>query len=136
MHPRAFNRILELSYEYRNPEWVSWLMRDYLSKNIAHLKATKLRVLFEKFVKADIAFKSVRDSAKTLCSDMRPGKSKDSAQAKIERTTMKAKLDDARRSQKITRNEMFASKSKLDKVVRYGTIVRKEYMKMVKFHNI
>ena len=133
MHPRAFNRIYELSCEYRNPEWVSWLMRDYLNKNIAHLKATKLRVLFEKFVKADIAFKSVRDAAKNLCSDMRPGKSKDSAQAKIERTTMKAKLDDARRSQKITRNEMFASKSKLNKVVRFGTLVRKEYMKMVKF---
>ena len=65
MHPRAFNRIRELSCEYRNPEWVSWLMRDYLSKNIAHLKATKLRVLFEKFVKADIALKSVRVSAKT-----------------------------------------------------------------------
>ena len=132
MHPRAYNQIVKLSLEFRDPKWVQWLMRDYLQCNIAHLKAAKQRDMFAKFVRADIALKSVRDITRNLCTPMRPGLAKNVAQKKLERTTMRAKLEDAKRSFRITRNEMFVSKSKLNKVVRFGTFVRKEFMKLVK----
>ena len=80
MHPRAYNRIFELSLEFRDPKWVQWLMRDYLQCNIAHLKAAKHRDMFAKFVKADIALKSVRDITRNLCTSMRPGSAKNDAQ--------------------------------------------------------
>ena len=59
MLPKSFNRISELSLEYKDPNGAKWLMREFLDKSIAYTKAIKVRNVIEEFIKNKVALKDV-----------------------------------------------------------------------------
>ena len=59
MHPKTYNQLTTLSFEYKEPEMAMRLMRAVIDKSIAYTRAIVVRNTIEKFVKHDIQFLSL-----------------------------------------------------------------------------
>ena len=132
MHPRAYNKISHLSLEFRDPKWALLLMKDYLNANLSYQNATIVRNTIEKFCKLGIALKDAHDTAVNMTNKMKQSGAQFVAIRRIEKVIMEEKLVDARKSVKIAKVAMNVIKSKMSKVIRVGTLVRKLFMNIVK----
>ena len=94
MKPKTYNLIAALSLEYKDPQRIHGLIREYVDANINHLKATLVRRMIEH---NNVALKDVHDSAKALTAKITPCQARDKARMKVEHSIMSTKLSNSRR---------------------------------------
>ena len=131
MRQIAHSRIFHLSFEYTNPERAAWLMRNFMSNTIRKTKQTLLINLFMKLKNVKVGLKEVEDISEHMMSQQKAGEKTREDKYQLVKDFMKHKMTDAEKHLKQVTNDHKKSKEILSKVIREGTIVRKEFMDTV-----
>ena len=132
MKPRTFNLVAAISLEFKEPEKVKRLILNYMVSNIDHIKATNVKLMIQQHFLSGVALKEVHDMANKLAAKIQPCQAQTKARAKIERSTMLTKLEDAKRKEVKTRRYFIYCKEEMSKFVRKGTYARECLMEQVK----
>ena len=120
MKPKTYNLITALSLQYKDPQSVHRLIREYVDANINHLKATTVRNMMEQHFHNNVALKDVYDSAKALTAKITPCQAREKARLKVEHSIMSTKLSDARRKVLSTKKTLKRLKEEMCLSVRKG----------------
>ena len=131
MRPRTYSQICQLAHQYLHPERAFWLMKDYVTKTLAHTKATCVKNMMEKFVRNRIPLREVKDLVANVVINMKSEKEKLKDTLILEKSIMRRKVVDSRKVFHETRVKMRNSKSNLSEMIREKTIARRHFMKIV-----
>ena len=104
-------------------------MKDFLDKNIIHTKAIQVKNMLERFRKLDITLREVDDLSARMVYKLKFDKEK--VKKHIGSDLMLRKYIDAKKSVALSKKQLGQSRKILNTVLRKGTLVRDEYMKLL-----